>query len=111
MTRKLIQFILIALTILTLPLFVPGIQVASFGTALFVAFFFGVFNTIVRPIILLITFPITIITLGLFSFVVNAFLFWFIGLFVKGFMVQGFIPALLGSLVISIVNSIVNRFD
>ncbi|MBI5400911.1 MAG: phage holin family protein [Candidatus Yonathbacteria bacterium] len=97
-------WILVALAILALPSFVPGIAITSFGTALLVAVFFGILNAVVRPIVLLVAFPITLITLGLFSFVVNAGLFWWIGSFVKGFEVHGFVPALLGSLVVSTVS-------
>src|SRR3989344_6426884 len=104
-------WVLVALVILTLPSFVPGIEIASdaFGTAMLVALFFGILNAVVRPIILLIAFPITLITLGLFSFVVNAGLFWWVGSFVEGFAVNGFVPALLGSLVVSVTTFIMNR--
>lgn len=104
-------WVLVALVILALPSFVPGIEIASdaFGTAMLVAGFFGILNAVVRPIILLIAFPITIITLGLFSFVVNAGLFWWVGSFVKGFYVAGFVSALLGSLVVSATAFIVDK--
>ena len=103
--------VLVALVILVLPSFIPGITIASdaFGTAMLVAAFFGILNAVVRPIILLIAFPITIITLGLFSFVINAGFFWWIGSFVKGFHVDGFVPALLGSLVVSATVFIVDK--
>lgn len=105
------KLVIIAIVILALPSFVPGIEIAqdAFGTAMLVAVFFGILNTVVRPIILLIAFPITLITLGLFSFVVNAGLFWWIGSFVKGFYVAGFVPALLGSLVVSATAFIVDK--
>ena len=103
MIRIISTWILIALVILTLPWYVPGIEITSFGTALLVALFFGILNAVVRPIILLIAFPITIHTLGLFSFVVNAALFWWVGSFVEGFAVDGFVPALIGSLIVSAV--------
>lgn len=109
MMKILATWILVALAILSLPSFVSGIAIASFGTALLVALFFSILNAVVKPIILLIAFPITIITLGLFSFVVNAGLFWWIGSFVKGFYVAGFIPALLGSLVVSATMFIADR--
>lgn len=111
MMKILATWVLVALAILALPSFVPGIEIApdAFGTALLVAVFFGILNAVVRPIILLIAFPITIITLGLFSFVVNAALFWWIGSFVKGFSVLGFVPALLGSLVVSATAFIADR--
>ena len=105
------KLVVVALVILALPLFVPGIEIASgaFGTAMLVALFFGILNAVVRPIILLIALPITLITLGLFSFVVNAGLFWWVGSFVKGFYVAGFVPALLGSLVVSATAFIIDK--
>lgn len=111
MMKILTTWVVVALVILSLPSFIPGIQIApnAFGTAMLVALFFGILNAVVRPIILLIAFPITLITLGLFSFVVNAGLFWWIGSFVKGFYVAGFVPALLGSLVVSATTFIVDK--
>lgn len=102
-------WILVALVILSLPSFIPGIEITSFGIAMVVALFFGILNAVVRPLILLIAFPVTILTLGLFSFVVNAGLFWLIGTFVKGFFVAGFVPALLGSLVVSATTFIADK--
>ncbi len=107
--KILATWVLVALVILSLPSFVPGIEITSFGTAMLVALFFGILNAVVKPIILLIAFPITLITLGLFSFVVNAGLFWWIGSFVKGFYVAGFVPALLGSLVVSATTFLVDK--
>ncbi|HBB43820.1 MAG: hypothetical protein UW27_C0002G0042 [Parcubacteria group bacterium GW2011_GWA1_44_13] len=111
MMKIIAKLVVVALVILVLPSFVPGIEIASgaFGTAMLVALFFGILNAVVRPIILLIAFPITLITLGLFSFVVNAGLFWWVGSFVKGFYVAGFVPALLGSLVVSATAFIIDK--
>ena len=104
------KLIVIALVILALPSFVPGISIAqsAFGTALLVAVLFSILNAVVRPIILLIAFPITLITFGLFSFVVNALLFWGVGSFLKGFEVADFKAALIGSLVVSAVSYILH---
>lgn len=108
--KTLAKLIIVALVILSLPSFIQGISIgqSAFGTALIVAIVFGILNAVVRPLILLIAFPITLITFGLFSFVVNALLFWGVGTFIKGFAVEGFVPALLGSLVITAVNSIMH---
>ena len=106
--RLIAKWIIISLALLALPSFVPGIAIASFSTALLVAFFWGLANLIVRPLILLVFLPITILTLGLFTFVVNALLFWGIGSFVKGFEVSNFTAAFLGALVISVVSVLVN---
>lgn len=106
--RIIAKWILIALALLGLPQIIPGITIASFTTALIVAFFWGLVNLIIKPIILLVLLPINIITLGLFTFVVNALLFWGIGSFVKGFYVAGFMPAFWGALAMAIVGVVVN---
>ena len=106
--RLIAKWIIVALALLALPKFIPGIAIDSFSTALLVAFFWGLANLIVRPIILLVFLPVTILTLGLFSFVVNALLFWGIGSFVKGFTVANFTAAFLGALVMSVVHVLVN---
>ena len=90
--------------------YIPGINIDTIYTALVVAVLLGLINLIVRPILLVLTLPITILTLGLFLFVLNALLFWFVGSFVKGFEVTGFVPALLGSLLVSIIGSLAQRF-
>ncbi len=106
--RLLAKWIIIALAFLTLPNFIPGIFVASFQTALIVAFFWGVANLIIKPVLLLVLLPITLLTLGLFTFVVNALLFWGIGNVVQGFSVGGFVPAFLGALVMTAVHVVAN---
>jgi putative membrane protein len=62
---------------------------------------------VLRPILIILTLPITIITLGLFTFIINGFLFWFVGTIVKGFEVQGFFTALLGALIMTLVNALI----
>lgn len=106
--KILAKWIVVSMTILALPSFVQGISISSFSVALIVALVFGILNTVIRPLILLIAFPITILTFGLFSFVVNALLFWGVGTFIKGFEVAGFVPALIGSLVVSAVSYIMH---
>ena len=84
--------------------FVPGIEVVSFYSALIVALVLGVFNIIIKPILILLTLPITLLTLGLFTFVINAALFWLASIFVSGFSVDGFIPAFIGAFVLALLN-------
>jgi putative membrane protein len=86
----------------------PGLQgvVAALVTALLL----GVVNAVVRPIVKFLTLPLTCLTLGLFSFVINAALFWIVGQFVYGFHVSGFLAALFGSVVMSIVGGLLNTF-
>ncbi len=106
--RLLAKWIIIALAILALPYIVPGIGVESFIIAIIVAFFWGFLNLVIKPLILIIALPITILTLGLFTFVINALLFWGIASFVEGFYVDGFVPAFLGALIVSAVGMLAN---
>ncbi len=82
---------------------VEGVTITSFYTALIVAVLWGVIGLTVRPILSILTLPINLLTFGLFSFVLNALLFWFLATFVAGFGVAGFIPALEGSVLLTIV--------
>lgn len=89
---------------------VPGISVAGgWPTIFLVALVWSVVALVIRPVLSVLTLPITIITLGLFSFVLNAFLFWAMTLVVPGFTVTGFIPALLGALVLSILTWLIDK--
>jgi len=102
------KWILVALAFLVLPEFISGIAIASFKTALVVALFWGLANLVIKPILLLVLLPITILTLGLITFVVNALLLWGIGNLIQGFTVDGFVPAFLGALVLTVVSMIAN---
>lgn len=94
------------LAILLVAYIIPGITVDGFVTALIVAFVLGVINVTVKPVLFVLTLPITILTLGLFAFVLNALFLWFVASFVEGFAVDSFLAALLGSVVISVVTSL-----
>jgi len=96
------KWLIVALSFLLAAYLVPGIVVESFYTALILAFVWGVINLTVKPILTILTLPVSILTLGLFSFVINALLLWFLGTVIKGFEVDGFIAAFLGALVIAI---------
>ncbi len=98
------------LGLLIIAYYIDGIEVQGFYPALISAIILGLLNLIIRPILLILTLPITIITLGLFSFVVNAFLFLFAASFVEGFSVDSFWYALLGSVLMSIISTIGNRW-
>lgn len=106
--RLIAKWILVALAFLVLPELINGISIESFPTALVVALFWGLANLVIKPILLLILLPITVVTLGLFTFVVNALLLWGIGNLIQGFAVDGFIPAFLGALVLTVVSVISN---
>lgn len=89
---------------------VPGIHVTGgWTTILLVAIVWSVITLVVRPVLSILTLPITIITLGLFSFVLNAFLFYAMGWIVKGFEVDGFLTALLGAVVLSIFAWLIHK--
>lgn len=86
-----------------------GITVDSIYIAIVVAVIWGVLGLTVRPVLGILTLPINIITFGLFSFIINALLFWLLSTFIAGFHVAGFIPALVGSVVLSIVSFIMHK--
>ena len=83
-----------------------GVQIKDFGAALIAALVLGLVNAIVRPILVILTLPVTLLTLGLFLFVINALLFWLVAELVSGFAVSGFWAALVGSVLYSIITLI-----
>jgi len=87
---------------------IDGIQVRSIGAVVIAAIVFGLVNAVVRPILVVLTFPITLLTLGLFIFVLNAFCLWLTARLVPGFEIHGFLAALLGALLVSAVSWIVS---
>lgn len=103
------RIIVTAFSLLVVAEVVPGITVTGLVPALVAAFVLGVLNVLVKPILIILTFPITLLTLGLFIFIINAGLFFFVGSFVSGFSVSGFLPALFGSVIVSVVSSIINK--
>jgi len=89
---------------------VPGVAVRSVTSALIAGFVLALINAIVRPILVFLTLPITLVTLGLFIFVLNAFCFWLASVFVPGLSVHGFWAAFLGALIVSVVSWILTVF-
>jgi putative membrane protein len=104
------RILLTALALLVVAAYVPGIEVDGLYPALIAAIVLGLLNVIVKPILVILTFPITVITIGLFLLVINAALFWFAASFIDGFSVAGFWPALIGSVVVSLISTIGNRY-
>ena len=102
--RLLVIWVINALALLALPYVFDSIRIEGFYTALITALVLGLLNALIRPILILLTLPLNILTLGLFTFVINGLLFWFVASFVKGFYVAGFWPAFWGALVYSIVS-------
>jgi putative membrane protein len=101
----LLVWILNAVALLIVAYILPGITVASFGSALIAALVLGLLNTVIKPLLILLTLPLTIVTLGLFLLVLNALVFWFAGSVLKGFQVDGFWWAVIGAIVYSIVST------
>lgn len=104
------KLLLTVLALLLVSNFIPGITVASFYIALIVAVVLGLVNLILKPILVILTLPITLLTLGLFTFVINAGLFWFVSTFIDGFTVEGFIPAFIGAFIIAGIHSLAEKF-
>ncbi len=99
---KLIFKVLItALSLIAVAYMLPGVSVSGPYIALIVAVLLGLLNLTIRPILILFTLPINILTLGLFTFVINGFLFWFVATFIEGFAVTGFGSAVIGALIVS----------
>lgn len=111
MIRLIIRWILFSLALLFTAWLVPGISFASFQTALLAAIVMGLVNIFIRPIILIFTLPLNLLTLGLFTFVINALMFLLVAKIVAGFIVTGFLAALLGSIVLSIISIFINKTD
>ena len=88
----------------------PGVAVASFGAALVAALVLGLVNAVIRPILIRLTLPATILTLGLFIFVINALLFWMVSHLVEGFDVGGFWSAFFGAIVYSVISWLLAHF-
>jgi putative membrane protein len=100
----LLKWLIMAVSIVISAYLIPGVKVSGFLSALWVALFLGIVNVLIKPILLLITLPINILTLGLFTFVINALLILLASSLVKGFEVSGFWVAVLFSIVLSLIN-------
>lgn len=105
----LLKWLIMTLSVGITAYLIPGITVNGFFSALLVALFLGIVNTLVRPFLILITLPITILTLGLFAFVINAVLVLLASKVIHGFGVKGFWTAMLFSIVLSIIQYILNK--
>ena len=102
-----LRWVLNAAALLLVAYIYPGVTVDSFLAALIAALVLGLVNAVIRPLLVILTLPVTVLTLGLFLFVINALLFWFVANVVQGFHVAGFWAALLGSIIYSIVTTVV----
>lgn len=106
--KLILKWLLSAAALLALAQLYSGVQVQGFAAALIAAFVIGLFNTVVRPILVVLTLPVTVVTLGLFLFVINALMFWAASGLLAGFQVTGFGAALLGSLIYSLFGLLID---
>jgi putative membrane protein len=104
MMRLLLVWLINAAALFALPYLMSSIRVDSFVVALIVALVLGLINTFIRPVLILLTLPATLLTLGLFIFVINGLLFWLVGSFVEQFHVAGFWSAMGGAILYSIIS-------
>ena len=106
--KTLVRWFLLAAALLLVAHFYPGVEVKSFSSALLAALVLGLFNTLVRPLLVLLTLPVTLLTLGLFLFVINALMFWAAASVLDDFNVAGFSAALIGSLLYSLCSMVID---
>lgn len=102
--RLLITWLINAAALFALPYLIQSVRVESFSTALVAALVLGLVNVLIRPILVLLTLPVTVLTLGLFIFVINGLLFWAVANFVGGFQVAGFWSAVGGAILYSLIS-------
>ena len=110
MKGLLLRWLILSVAIMAAAYLFPGIQVSGFGTALFAALVLGILNAFFRPILIILTLPINVLTLGLFTFVINALLLMMTSGVIGGLVVSGFGSALFGSLIISLVSWLLSSF-
>jgi putative membrane protein len=106
--KLIVRWLLLAAALLLVAHLYTGVQVTGFGAALVAALVLGLLNTLLRPLLVLLTLPVTLITLGLFLFVINALLFWGAATVLSGFTVAGFGAALIGSLIYSLCGMVID---
>lgn len=106
--KIIVRWCLLAAALLLVSYLYPGVRITSFGSALIAAFVIGLLNTLLRPILILLTLPITLVTLGLFLFIINAFIFYFAANVLEGLSVTGFTAALIGSLLYSLCHMVID---
>jgi putative membrane protein len=109
MTKTLVRWLLLAGALLLVAHLYPGVEVKSFTSALIAALVLGLLNTLLRPVLVLLTLPVTILSLGLFLFVINALTFWAAAGLLPGLAVKGFVAALIYSLCGMVIDALVER--
>ena len=107
----LLRWLINTLVLLGISYILPGIYFENFYASLITALVLGIVNALIKPLILILTLPINILTLGLFTLVINAALFWFVSTFVKGFYLSGFWAAFWAALIFSVISAILSWLD
>ncbi|MEW6188405.1 MAG: phage holin family protein [Thermodesulfobacteriota bacterium] len=108
MSKILLRWVINALAIFTASYLVRGIEVRGAAPLFLAAALLGILNALIRPFLIILTLPVTILTLGLFTLVINGFMLWLVSSLIKGFVIQGFWPAFVGALLISLISWIIN---
>ncbi len=111
MLNLLLKWVIYALLIVFVAWIIPGISVSNFLSAMLVCVVIGLINAFIRPLVEFISLPVNFLTLGLFSFVINAFLLMLAGVLTPGFQVEGFLSALFGSILLSLFSGVVNKIS
>ena len=106
--KLIVRWLLLAAALLLVAHLYTGVSISSFGAAMIAALVLGLLNTLVRPLLVLLTLPVTLLTLGLFLFVINALMFWSAAGVLSGFNVTGFGAALIGSLIYSLCGMVID---
>ena len=106
--KLIVRWLLLAAALLLVAYLYPGVTVSSFGSAMIAALVLGLLNTLLRPLLILLTLPVTLLTLGLFLFVINAAMFYLAARVLDGFAVSGFLAALVGSLIYSVCSVVID---
>ncbi|MES2229742.1 MAG: phage holin family protein [Pseudomonadota bacterium] len=106
--KIIVRWLLLAAALLLVAYLYSGVTIRSFGSAMIAAFVLGLLNTLLRPVLVLLTLPVTLLTLGLFLFVINALMFYFAASMLEGFHVAGFGAALIGSLLYSLCGMVID---
>jgi putative membrane protein len=110
MMQFIVTLIVTAISMIITSRIIPGIIISTFQAALIGAFIFGLVNAIVKPLLILFTLPATILSLGLFLFIVNALCFWLVAYFTPDFKVNSFFDALFGSILVSLISGFLSNF-
>lgn len=106
MIQLLLVWLLNAVSLIVVAYVIPGITVSSFGSALIAALLIGLVNVAIKPLIVLLTLPVTVVTLGLFLIVINGFLFWLVSRMMDGFSVSSVLVGILGALIYSLISGV-----